>query len=319
MSILITGGTGFLGAHVTRHLVQERGEEVVVFDRFPTRARLADILDRFTLVEGDVLEAQDLMWVMADKRVDRVIHLAGVPGAALPDRGLQYVRTQCMGTANVFETARLHGVTRVVNASSVAVFGRDLPVGKPPVTEADSTAPGDLYGACKLWSEHLANFYNQDPEFEILSLRVAPTLGMGRLGRASLRAGLTRERRNYMAAPEIIALGEPVTMPPDDQVADFLYVADAAEAIWQALTEPRPEHSVFNLGGEHRPLGDFTRILRDLMPEGEIGVAPGDARFVQLMDTRQLATELHFQRRYTLEQALAEYVEQVERMAKGDR
>ena len=319
MSILVTGGTGFLGAHVTRHLVQEKGEEVVVFDRFSNRARLTDILERFTLVEGDVLEAQDLMWVMAANRVDRVIHLAGVPGAALPDRGLQYVRAQCMGTANVFEAARLHGVTRVVNASSVAVFGRDLPAGKPPSTESHRTAPADLYGACKLWSEHLADFYNQNPELDILSLRVAPTLGLGRLRRASLRAGLTRERRNYMAAPEIIALGEPVTIPPDDQVADFLYVVDAAEAFWRALTEPRPAHSVFNLGGEHRPLGDFTRILRELMPEGEMEVATGNARFVQLMNTGRLANELRFQRRYTLEQALAEYVEQVERIGKDDR
>jgi nucleoside-diphosphate-sugar epimerase len=311
MSVLITGGTGFLGSHVTRHLVVEKEQEVVVFDRFPDRSRLADLLDRFTLVEGDVLEPQDLMAVMQEHNVDRVIHLAGVPGAAQPGRQLQYMRTQCMGTASVFETARLHSVTRLVNASSVAVFGHDVPADGRPANELDRMAPNDLYGTSKVFSEHFARFYNQNHDLEILSLRITASLGLGRLGRASLKAGLTRERRNYMAAPEIIALGEPVTVPPDSQVADFLYVADTAEAFWLALTAPRPEHSVFNLSGEQRPVGDFTRTLRELMPEGEVNVSTGNVRFIQFMDNGRIVDELGFRPRYTLERALAEYVDQV--------
>jgi UDP-glucose 4-epimerase len=311
VSVLITGGTGFVGSHLTRHLIVEKEERVVVFDRFPNRARLADLDGAYALIEGDVLEPQDLMGVMAEHNVDRVIHLAGVPGRPQPGRQLQYMRAQCMGTANVFDCARLHGVSRLVNASSVAVFGHDAPVDGAPVSELDRMAPNDLYGSSKVFSEHLARYYNANTELEILSLRITASLGLGRLNRASLKAGLTQERRNYMAAPELVALGEPVTVPALEQVADFLYVADTAEAFWLAVSSARPEHSVFNLCGEQRTVGDFAGIVQSLMPEAEIDVASSEARFIPRMDSTRIRTELGFTPQYSLEAGLAEYVRQL--------
>src|ERR1700733_12205056 len=104
MAILITGGTGFLGAHVARHLVLDRAQHgVVLFDRLPTEERIADIRDRVTVVEGDVLEADQLAAAMVAHDVDRVAHFAFMAGTADPEKIVPYTRMTCVGTANVFE------------------------------------------------------------------------------------------------------------------------------------------------------------------------------------------------------------------------
>jgi nucleoside-diphosphate-sugar epimerase len=319
MSVLITGGTGFLGARLTRLLVEEQGQPVVIFDRYPAPERLGDLAGEVELVEGDILDPWSLSQAIVANQVERVVHLAAAFGTVRPERAGAYLELLCMGTRNVFEAARVHRIQRVVNASSTAVYGLGGRAnGERGVDEEDPPAPTDLYGTCKAWSERVADFYNAGG-LEILTLRISASLGYGRLGRSSLRAGMTTERRNYMAAPELVVLGEPVTLPPDDELADFLYVADTAAAIWRALDAPRPRHSIFNLRSEQRPMGDYTRALRRLMPEAEITVATEPSRLLPLMEAQRIRDELAFEPRYTLEQGLAEYVEAAPRgLRSGD-
>jgi UDP-glucose 4-epimerase len=313
MAILITGGTGFLGSHLARHLVEEkRLDDVVLFDRFAVNERIEDIRDRVTVVSGDILEPQELLAAMGKYDVDRVAHFAFMPGTAHPEKIVPYTRLTCVGTANVFEAARIHGIARVVNASSMAVYG----AAEGELTEDDPARPTFLYGSCKLWTEHLADVFNEQHGMEILSLRVSATMGLGRVGRASVAAGLMgQEYVHFMAFPELAALGQPVTMPPDDQLTEFLYAADAAEAWWLALTVDRPEHSVFNLTAERRPVGDLTRHLRRLLPEAQIDVADEPMPGSTLMSNARLVRELGFAPRYPLEAGLEAYVDAVRRRA----
>ena len=77
MAILITGGTGFLGAHLARYLLDVDGEtDIVLFDAALNIARVADMADRVTLVRGDVTEPTEVIEAMARHGVDRVVHLA---------------------------------------------------------------------------------------------------------------------------------------------------------------------------------------------------------------------------------------------------
>jgi nucleoside-diphosphate-sugar epimerase len=312
---MITGGTGFLGSYLARHLVQEKGvTDLVLFDRFPDTGRIAEIADRVTLVRGDVLEPQEILEAMDKYNVDRVVHLAFLPGLAEPGKLVPYLRVQCMGTANVFEAARIHGIKRVCNASSMAVYGRTE---SHPVTEDDPPTPREPYGVCKLWTEGVAEAYNRTHGMEIISLRVCASLGLGRLNRASLASGLMTpdDSPHFMAYPELAALGQPVTMPPDDEMTDFIYAADGAEAWWLALNVERPAHFVFNLCAGQRRIGDMTAHLRRLLPDAEIGVRPGPPRPTLLMDNTRLVTELGFEPRYTLESGLEDYLNRVRRAA----
>ena len=311
MAIMITGGTGFLGSYLARHLLLEKGVgDVVLFDRYPDLRRLADAADRATVVEGDVLEPQELLAAMDRHRVERVVHLAFGVGGPAPERIVPYARVQTMGTANVFEAARLHGAVRVVNASSLAVYG---PREAASLREDDPKRPDSLYGACKLWGEHLAEAYNREHGMEIVSLRPCSVFGLGRAWRGSFASGLVRVRGlpHYMALAELAARGEPIAMPPGGQLADWCYAADAAEAWWLALTAADPPHRVYNLRAEQRPVGDYTAELRRLLPDARIEVGEDPVHVGQLMDNARIREELGFEPRYTIETGLADYIERI--------
>jgi nucleoside-diphosphate-sugar epimerase len=290
-------------------VLEKQLDDVVLFDRYPAEERIEDIRDRVTIVTGDVLDRQALLDAMAEHGVDRVAHLAFMPGTAHPDRIVPYVQMTCVGTATVFEAARLHGVERLVNASSMAVYGAATGT---ELTEEDPARPTILYGSCKLWTEQLAEVYRQQHGLDILSLRVCATMGLGRLRRASNAAGLMNaENPHFMAFPELAALGAPVTMPPDGQLTEFLYATDAAEAWWLALTAPRPEHAVFNLSAGRCAVGDITSHMRRLLPEAQISVSDAPVARGPLMSNARLMQELGFQPGYTVESGLEDYLRRV--------
>jgi nucleoside-diphosphate-sugar epimerase len=321
MTVMITGGSGFLGSALVRHLVLEQGEaNVVVFDRYPHPGALDDVADSVTVLAGDVLQLSELVAAAHKYDVDTIAHMGSAVGVPEPDRIHAYVEFQYLGTTNVYETARILGMRRVVNASSSAIWTNRLDV---PSREEDPPSPHQhMYAAHKLWSEQLADYYNSAYDMEILSMRPCGVFGYGRLDRNDrLRSiGLTFEqhktgggRPNFMANVEYAAIGKPVVMPPDDEVSDFLYVADAALAWWLALTRPRPDHSVFNLRSEQRPVGDMTRHLRKALPHADITVASEKTGLTQLMDNTRLVTELGFTARYTIESGIDDCLEQIER------
>ena len=315
---MITGGTGFLGSYIARYLVcEQQRDDVVIFDRGPDPDRIADIADRVTVVQGDVQEPADLIAAMQAHDVDRIVHMAFIAGIEEPGRALPYLRFQTMATATVFDCARLLGIKRVVNASSHAVYthrddGR-------AVTEDEPLRPsGGLYGACKQWTEHVADNYNQRYGMEIVSLRLQSAYGIGRVDRArTWTGGLLNtsgwKQPNYRANAELVALGHAVIMPPDAQIDDFLHAADTGQACWLAASAPMPDHAVFNVGNEHRPIGDYTRILRDLLPDADVTVSDQVRTSLTLLDSTRIRKQLGFAPQYTLEAGLAEYVGEVQR------
>ena len=306
---MITGGTGFLGSHLTRHLVREKQrDDVVLFDHLPALERIADLTDDVTVIRGDVLEIQSLIEAMRLHDVEQVVHLAYLAGGEIAlGQAVPYVRVQCLGTTNVFEAARIHGIKRVVNASSVAVYG---PARDGSLDETAAIYPDRPYASCKAWGEQLSETFN-GWGMEIISLRVASSMGQGRLGRASLAGGLIEQRVNYMAAPELAALGRPALMPPDQQLCDFIHVRDTAEAFWCALTAAQPGHHIYNLRSEQRPAQEITAAIKAIVPEADLTVSPEPIWKLQLMDNTRLIDELNFRPRYTVRSAVAQYVDEV--------
>lgn len=313
MTLLITGGTGFLGSYLARHALEHGGEDhVVVLDKHADRSRVCDLLDRVTIVEGDVADEALLASVMADHDIDRVAHFAFILGSPSEGRMRPYIDVQCAGTANVLETARLAGVRRVLFASSVAAYGRQ---DAALLTEDLVAAPQDLYGACKLWGEAMARHYRQALGLETVSLRFGSTYGFGRAWRGSYSSGLLAPPAgtHFMARVEAACRGDAIRMPNDGSLADWTYGADAAQAAWLALTADVLPNHLYNVSAQRLPIGQFTAAMRALLPDAQITVdpaeRPGNAHAP--MDNARLVADLGFAPRYDFNAGLADYLARV--------
>jgi UDP-glucose 4-epimerase len=323
MAIMITGGTGFLGSYLTRHLVLEKGisgKDLILFDRYPNLDRIADVRDRVIAITGDVTEPTELAAAMKTHAVDQVFHLAAILGDPTPTQVVSYMKVMCDGTLNVFETARLMGVKRVVYASSVAVYGRASFRGKKrgdELDEDDPPSPGSFYGMCKLYAENLAALYSRRFGLETVGLRPTSVFGLGRGARGSYASGLLPPQDvHYMVLPELAALGRPVEMPPDDTESDWIYAADAAAAWCCAMSAAKPARLVYNLAAERRRMSEVTAHLRKLLPEAQIGVSEKKVWTTPNMKCDNLRTDLNFTPRYTMETGLTHYLNVVRQAAR---
>jgi UDP-glucose 4-epimerase len=309
MTVMVTGGTGFLGTYLVHHLVEDKGleNEVVVFDRLSAFRWPSEAWDRVVMVTGDVLELEELEAAITRYGVDRIVHFAFALGAPAPDRVVPLVRLQCMGTANVFEAARRAGVKRIVLGSSVAVYGPQ-PVDR--LTEDLPCMPDALYGACKVFCEQLADHFTRSSDLEILTLRFGSVFGLGRADRGSYRSGLLAPRdRDFRANIELAVGGVPMVDPKTDAVADFCYGFDAAEAVWLALSTERPSHCVYNVTGEDRRISDFMSCVRRLLPNAPVDEeAERTGMLHPLLSTERIRADLGFVPRYTMESGLDDYL-----------
>lgn len=324
MSIMVTGGTGFLGAYLVRQMVLEHGrDDVVVFDKYVDLARLGDVAGSVQVIEGDIGDFDTLNKAVHDHKVERIAHLASLLGNPRGEQLPSYVQAVCGGFVNVMLAAQQVGARRVVFASSVAAYGtRDTafytetdPPSDQLMGEEEEGVARDAYGASKLWCEAMGSYCQNILDVDFIALRFGSTFGLGRSARGSYRSGLVTAPNSghFMARAEHAVRGQPIVMPNDAQIVDWTYAADAADAAWLALMADNPSHRLYNVAGERRPIGDFTRKLRELLPEATITTdhnehATSEHRF---MDSSRLRDDLGFKPRYTVETGLEDYIERL--------
>lgn len=251
MSVLVTGGAGYIGAHVVR-VLRAAGRDVVVVDDLSTGD--AQRVDGSPLVRLDVAETAAvpvLARTMRAHRVDAVVHLAGRKrvdeSLARPEH---YYRQNVGGLAHVLAAARDAGVGRFVFSSSAAVYG---PTTDDRVDEDARTAPASPYGETKLAGEWLVRAAARACGTRAVSLRYFNVAGAGwpELGDPSVQNLVTRalERLTRGERPELF--GTDYATPDGTCVRDFVHVLDLAEAHVAALDDlagPGPVDRVLNVG-----------------------------------------------------------------------
>jgi len=251
MSILVTGGAGYIGAHVVR-LLQERGEDVVVVDDLSTGR--ADRVGDATLVELDVADGdaqQVLERVLAEREVTGVIHFAARKqvGESV-ERPAWYYQQNVNGLANVVAAMGGAGVDRMIFSSSAAVYGMpDVDI----VTEDTRPEPINPYGETKLVGEWLIADAERAFGLRAASLRYFNVAGAGSadLGDPAILnlIPMVFDRLERGRPPTIF--GDDYPTPDGTCVRDYIHVQDLAQAHLSALdyleTDDRAA-SVFNVG-----------------------------------------------------------------------
>jgi len=310
MSFLVTGATGFIGSYVVRCLLQH-GQRVVGLDRSPDPEVIGLFNSEIEVIEGDVADREQLMALFeSHPSLERVLHLAYMMGAESEADPPAAMRVNAQGTANVFAEACAHGVKRIVFTSSESVYGNSQAnYGDRPVTEEDFCSPQHHvlnYSLTKLLNEHLAAKYEARYGIPIVSVRPPVVFGHGR------KRGTTAWASDFVSLP---ALGQPVTLPfPENDWNCYVYVVDLAEEIYQLAVKRSLAQRVYNSGGHSLPAAELAALVRELIPQAQIGFSPDklNSPFIYRMDDRRIREELGCLLR-PMREAVTDHVQEVRR------
>ena len=287
MSIMVTGGTGFIGNKIVRKLV-ERGEETVIFDLAPPRANLESYLDRIQVYRGDITQVPHLLEAVNTHGVHKIIHMAALLPPDTEDRPHFGMLVNIQGTNNVFEVARWTGIQRVVYASSIAAFGVQETFGDRPVNEDDLAAPVNVYGMTKAANDFAAAKYSDRYGLDLIGVRICTVFGHGRVtGMTGIIGGL------MMSFP---AVGKPISMPyHQDEPSPMIHAEDAAEIFVRAALSDRLNHRVYISGGHLATIADMADLVRSIIPDAQITTGDQAVPHIYRVDNSRMLADIGYE------------------------
>ncbi|MBN1627007.1 MAG: NAD(P)-dependent oxidoreductase [Deltaproteobacteria bacterium] len=306
MTYLVTGGTGFIGAHTVR-LIEEKGEDVVVYDSVPDTVLLQRLSGRtinqtITVVKGDITDLDHLKKICDQYEIDKVIHTAAIIGSENPPLT---VKVNCDGTMNILEVARLLGIERVVLTSSVAVFGNINQYKDGFVKNDAPHYPKSIYGACKSHNEACAEYYFRQYGLDTVAIRFPHVYGGGR--KRGFGSVLDEE---LIIKP---LTGKPGRVPNGGITHNWLYVKDAAKALVMASMSGKAETRAFTASGEIHPVPEVAEYIKSLVPGVKIDLMPGGTGIglPYKYDPGPIKREIGFKPDWTVERALKDIIKYI--------
>ena len=238
MSVLVTGGAGYIGSHMVWELL-DHGEEAVVVDNLSTGFGRA-VPERAKFVEGDAGDAGLIGDLISDNKIDTIIHFAGsvvVPESV--EKPLDYYRNNTANSQRLIETAVKCGIDKFIFSSTAAVYGAPLTDG--PIREDAILNPMSPYGSSKLMTEIMLRDTALAHDMRYVMLRYFNVAGADPLKRTGQSTeGATHlikvaceaatGKRNHMQV-----FGTDYDTPDGSCVRDFIHVSDLVNAHYAAL------------------------------------------------------------------------------------
>lgn len=352
-TILVTGGAGFIGRHLSRALV-ERGDTVRVLDNLieqvhPTGAVPAELGEGVEFINADIRDAGAVRRGLS--RVTKVVHLAAEVGVGQSMYAVdRYTSVNDLGTAVLFQQLIDRPVQRVVTASSMSIYGEGLyrdragtihqsvvrggrnadgswdpqdgrgealtPV---PTPESKVPALASVYAIGKYVQERLTLTLSKAYGMEGVALRLWNVYGPGQ--------ALSNPYTGVLAifASRLLNGQRPMVFEDGQQRRDFVHVSDVVQAFLLALDTPGIAGRVFNIGsGEDRTVEQVARMQAhsmarpDLVPEITNRARSGDIRHC-IPDLSAARCDLGYEARQTFQSGLAALAEWVARQEASDR
>ena len=249
MSVLVTGGAGYIGSVTVERLVVE-GRRVVVLDDLSKGHREA-VMPGVPLLQGDVGDVEVVKGIVAEHGVDSVIHFAAKSLVAESmERPGEYYDANVVRGARLLDALVDRGVTKFVFSSSAGVYGEPESI---PISEGHRTRPVNVYGETKLAFERILELYGERAGLRSISLRYFNAAG------ASERFGEDHDPETHLIPialevaqgkrDELTVFGDDYDTPDGTCIRDYIDVRDLADAHILALEALDAGRSgVYNLG-----------------------------------------------------------------------
>ncbi len=240
---MVTGGAGFIGSNLVRHLLRETHCKVVVLDALTYAGDLMNLQgcvdgDRCVFVKGDITDAEMVDSVFAQHGIDAVMHLAAESHV---DRSIAsaepFFKTNVLGTLALLEASRTYGVKRFVHVSTDEVYG-SLTTEEPAFTEESRLRPSSPYAASKASSDHLVMSFVHTHDMDCVVTRCTNNYGPYQYPEKFIPVMVL----NALADRRLPIYGDGL------QIRDWLHVEDHCRALVLAL-ENGTSGEVYNLGG----------------------------------------------------------------------
>ena len=308
MTVLATGGVGYLGSRLIREIPDHpafSGEEIRVLDnlRQPRFHTLWDLPSyaSYDFVEGDIRDEEIVREAMTD--VDTVFHLAAVTNAPetfdIPEKTWE---VNYEGALTVFEAARDAGVDEFINAVTCSVYGRT----EEEIDETFDCDPESPYGEAKLEAEQ-EMFERYDGKMGLTGLRLGTVYGWTR----GMRFDTVVDKFAYLAATD-----QPLTVyeGAEDQKRPYLHVQDSVRSMLFAA-DNLGDGEAYNVVGQNARLQDVIDAIVHHFPDVEIGYVEAEQlnQLSYIVSDRKIREE-GFETCYTLDQGVAELADKYRAM-----
>jgi dTDP-glucose 4,6-dehydratase len=320
LSILLTGGSGFVGLNVAE-LLLARGDDVVLFAATPPPEpavrEFSPAPGRLAVVIADVTDGAALDRAMRAHQVDRVIHAAAITAGAERDKreARRIAEVNLLGTIETLEAARRRAVRRFIQVSTGSVYGRAGVVDGGGFLEEDEPAPvpQSLYGITKYAAERTALRYRELFGMDVVAARLATVFG-----RWEFETGVRDSMSLVLQATRLAEAGREAVLPAGLEMRDWIYAPDAARALAALLDAERPSHDVYNVGtGRPWTVAEWCDRLKVRYPafswretrrSDELTVTLLGSGGRSPFAARRLRGDIGFVPRYGLDDAFADYM-----------
>ncbi|AQS38786.1 UDP-galactose 4-epimerase [Shewanella psychrophila] len=261
MTILVTGGAGYIGSHTVVELLNT-GQDVVIVDNLANSNiealhRVEEITGKsVTFYQGDVLNKAFLQKVFSDHQIQSVIHFAGLKAVGESvAQPLRYYENNVTGTLVLCEVMAANNVKNIVFSSSATVYGDPASL---PITEDFPTGATNPYGQSKLMVEHiLQDLHHSDPSWNIAILRYFNPVGAHKSGRIGEDPNDIPNNLMPFIAQVAVGKRDKLSVFGDDYdthdgtgVRDYIHVVDLAIGHLRALEKLKAQSGLvtYNLG-----------------------------------------------------------------------
>ncbi len=273
MKVLVTGGKGFIGSAVVRHLIGETEHDVVNVDKMTYAAtngstQAAADSPRHTFEQGDICDVDRITSIFAEHEPDVVMHLAAESHV---DRSIDgpgaFVQTNLVGTYTMLEAARVADVQRFHHISTDEVFG-SLGPEDPGFSETTPYDPRSPYSASKAGSDHLVRAWGETYGLPVLVTNCSNNYGPYHFPEKLIPLVTIRA-----------LLGEPLPVYGDgQQIRDWLHVEDHAAALVTVVESGIPGET-YNIGGKSEQTNlAVVESICDLVDELAVPLPSGESR-----------------------------------------